>query len=72
MDPHARRNGHLPEDWNRVYWLLKAYERCTDEQSHWSFMRYEANLRLPNFPPDLAQDRRNALKRLTAEEEHYR
>ena len=29
MDPHARRNGHLPEDWNRVHWLLTACERCT-------------------------------------------
>ena len=72
MDPHARRNGHLPEDWNRVYWLLKAYERCTDKRSHRSFMRYVANLRLPNSPPHLAQERQNALRRLRAEEGRYR
>ena len=72
MDPHARRNGHLPEDWNRVYWLLKAYERCTDERSHRSFMRYVANLRLLNFLTHLAQERQDALRRLPIEEKLYR
>ena len=29
IDPSARRNGHLPKDWNRAYWLLIAYKGCT-------------------------------------------
>ena len=32
-------------------------------------MRYVASLRLPNFPPHLAQERQNALRRLVVEEE---
>ena len=31
-------------------------------------MRYVANLRLPKFPPHLAQERQSALRRLTVED----
>ena len=71
IDHSAHINGHLPEDWNRAYWLLKAYERCIRNVRH--ILSHVAVVTiLPSITSSNALRRHNALKKLTAEEELYR
>ena len=69
IDHSARINGHLPEDWNRAYWLLKAYERC--KKNTQNVITYLVTV-LPSISESNALRRHNALRKLTAEEELYR
>lgn len=55
LNPAARRNGHLPEDWNRFYWLLEAYEKCTNNHAQRSVLSFIAQYPYPDtFAPQLA------------------
>ena len=46
IDPSARRNGHLPKDWNRAYWLFIAYKRCTHHLLRLRLLHHLRRLRL--------------------------
>ena len=67
----AEKKKHLKK-YAPTYWLLKAYEKCTNGQARRSYLSFIAQYPYLDFPAHRAPDRQSSVRRLTVEEERYR